>query len=124
MIGTVNCPEIAGRAFVSKTKILCEVPPLPIGTYPVTVLISGTTTTVTSVCAGTDWCKLDITETGTPIIDYLLPVDVIPWTVINFRGKFRIRDETLVRFKIGNNNWCNSTDLMVPWTRTLSPNSW
>ena len=53
-----------------------------------------------------------------------MPTDVRPWSVIEFSGKFRTTDELDIRFKIGEDHWCNSTDFMVPWHRSLSKNSY
>ena len=38
MIGTTPCE---GGSIITKTRIVCEVPPLPIGTYDVTVIVPG-----------------------------------------------------------------------------------
>jgi hypothetical protein len=47
-----------------------------------------------------------------------------PWTVIDMNGAFYMKDERNVRFEIGEENWCNSTDFMETWYRELERWGW
>ena len=49
---------------------------------------------------------------------------MIPWTIMDLVGKFRVADERMIRFLADGSIWCNSTDFMVPWYRTHNPNGW
>ncbi len=53
MIGVTPC---GGAGLVTKTRIVCEVPPLPIGIYNVTVLVPGPFGMQISECAVEDSC--------------------------------------------------------------------
>jgi hypothetical protein len=116
-IGTTECTH---KDIVTSTRIVCETPELPVGSYQVRVL---TSSGVWSKCTRNnlqDDCKLEIRDDYTPYLSEMLPVSMAPWTDINFKGHFYMEDERNIRFEIGEENWCNSTDFMQTWYRTHS----
>jgi hypothetical protein len=61
MIGTKACIQDKGDALITATKIVCEVPKMPIGVYDVKVIVPSTSGNLISTCeAGADSCKLNI----------------------------------------------------------------
>jgi len=119
MIGTHACIQDKGDVLITATKIVCEVPKIPIGVYDVKVIVPGASGNQISTCeSGVDYCKLKIQEDYTPKLNWFPPVSMPPWTDMDIYGVYYTQDERKIRFEIGDQNWCNSTDFMVPWHRT------